>query len=288
MTTERDTPQATAETDALVTQTYRDVADERAPDHLDRAVLKEAASAARPSYSRLRSWTRPMAWAATVMLSVALVLEVSKVPGPQSVNFDGATPEFEVERPALGTPEELDATDDAPAEPVEVEMIDSDAFEETPAPATSLGRSSNVAPGAAVQAEPPKATSVAPVPVLQKRQRFEIRQDPVEQQNKPAPASSVDEFKLKDADMLRRAEDMARMQSGENNESSLVSSAADADVAALGVVAEAAEVKECDAATMRTPQTWFECIEKLEDVGRVDEARRERTLLQNAFPDFKP
>ena len=60
--------------------TYRELATERTPKHLDRAVLAEAASAAKPRYSRLTKWTRPVAWAATVLLSVALVLEITRTP----------------------------------------------------------------------------------------------------------------------------------------------------------------------------------------------------------------
>ena len=108
MTEERNTPDAVGETDALVTRTYREAANERAPDHLNQAVLKEAASAARPRYSRLMSWTRPMAWAATVMLSVALVLEMTRAPVPQSVTPHENAARFEAEAP------ELDVSGDAP------------------------------------------------------------------------------------------------------------------------------------------------------------------------------
>ena len=66
-----------------LSETYRELATERTPEHLDRAVLAEAGRAARPRYSRLTTWTRPMAWAATVLLSVALVLEITRTPEPQ-------------------------------------------------------------------------------------------------------------------------------------------------------------------------------------------------------------
>ena len=80
MTEERNTPESLADgdTDALVTRTYREAANQSAPEHLNRAILKQAATATRPRYSRLITWTRPMAWAATVVLSVALVLEVTQ------------------------------------------------------------------------------------------------------------------------------------------------------------------------------------------------------------------
>ena len=116
MTAGQDTPQSAAngESDARVTQTYREVAGQRAPEHLNQAILKEAASATRPRYSRLITWTRPMAWAAVVMLSVTLVLEIAKVPTPEAVTFERdssklevTSPEFEKAGSNLSTPIEM-------------------------------------------------------------------------------------------------------------------------------------------------------------------------------------
>lgn len=81
MSNERDESPVT--TDESVSRAYREIADERAPKHLDRAVLGRAARAARPGYARSRAWTRPLAWAATIVLSVAIVLELSRVPVPE-------------------------------------------------------------------------------------------------------------------------------------------------------------------------------------------------------------
>lgn len=108
MTEERN--QTDARADALVSQAYRDFADERTPEHLDRTILRAAAKAARPRYSRFIAWTRPMAWAATVMLSVALVLEVTNSPSPGVVSVDETIGTFEVQSP------EADAKDDGPAD----------------------------------------------------------------------------------------------------------------------------------------------------------------------------
>lgn len=108
MTEERN--QTDARADALVSQAYRDFADERTPEHLDRTILRAAAKAARPRYSRFIAWTRPMAWAATIMLSVALVLEVTNSPSPGVVSVDETIGTFEVQSP------EADAKDDGPAD----------------------------------------------------------------------------------------------------------------------------------------------------------------------------
>ena len=83
MTEQRRTPDPGAADDPRVSDMYRTVANERTPEHLDQAVLREATRAARPRYSRLRLWTRPTAWAAIVLLSATLLLQVSQVPPPQ-------------------------------------------------------------------------------------------------------------------------------------------------------------------------------------------------------------
>lgn len=276
MTEERNTAEPGAETDALVAQIYREVADERTPNHLDRAVLEEAASVARPRYARLRAWTRPMAWAATAILSVALVLEITKVPAPENIGFEDTASKFEV-----GIPE-LDPIDDAPTEVPQAEVVEQ-------APATPLGRSLNGAStGQPVEVAPAKAPAdqVAPEPILQERQRSELRPQAVEEGQLAAPAAKVDEFKLKDANMLRHAEDMARMQSGENREAASPSSAADAGT--LGAVAVSAEAPACDETVTSTPETWLECITGLEEAGLSREAQQQRELLQAAFPEFNP
>ena len=83
MTEERKTPDPGVADDPRVSDVYREMATERTPEHLDQAVLREAASAARPRYWRLRLWTRPAAWAAIVLLSATLLLQVSQVQPPQ-------------------------------------------------------------------------------------------------------------------------------------------------------------------------------------------------------------
>lgn len=132
----------TDERNELVSQTYREVADERAPERLNEAVLKEARRAARPKYARSRAWTRPLAWAATIVLTVAVVVEVTQTPVPGGSSFDVAAPETEgrlesapavleeaareAQVPAAAEPEkakgderkrEADAVADSPAEP---------------------------------------------------------------------------------------------------------------------------------------------------------------------------
>ena len=106
MTEERNRPELDGEVDSLVTRTYKEVASEIAPEHLDKAVLQQAANAARPRYLKSISWTRPMAWAATITLCVGLVLEITKEPpSPARAEFTSQAGQVEATALTLSKPE---------------------------------------------------------------------------------------------------------------------------------------------------------------------------------------
>lgn len=66
--------------DATLRDAYRQLATERAPDHLDRAILEQAGRAARPAgRTGLWAWRRPIAWTTMIGLTVAVVLEFNQV-----------------------------------------------------------------------------------------------------------------------------------------------------------------------------------------------------------------
>lgn len=73
-----------------VSDAYRDLASETAPPELDRKVLSMAAGARRSRYGKARTWIRPAAWAATIGLSLAFVLELSQVPENAPLNTGGS------------------------------------------------------------------------------------------------------------------------------------------------------------------------------------------------------
>ncbi|MCH9005455.1 MAG: hypothetical protein IH838_09225 [Proteobacteria bacterium] len=80
MTTERDKEAI----DELVSQTYREHSVEQAPERLNQEILSMATDdASRGSRTNFlfAAWTKPLAWAATIGISLAVVLELSQVPG---------------------------------------------------------------------------------------------------------------------------------------------------------------------------------------------------------------
>jgi len=73
--------------DPRVSDAYREMAHEETPAELDRKVLAMAAAGARTPRGLPRTWFRPLAWAATIALSFALVLEITQV---EDVQLDQA------------------------------------------------------------------------------------------------------------------------------------------------------------------------------------------------------
>lgn len=65
--------------DPRVSETYRAMATETTPPNLDERVLSMAADTRRTGFGVSRAWFRPVAWAATIGLSLAFVLEMSQL-----------------------------------------------------------------------------------------------------------------------------------------------------------------------------------------------------------------
>ncbi len=246
MTDERNKMDTDAETDAAVTQAYRETRDERIPESLNRAILDQAAKAARPRYSRIRLWTRPMAWAATAMLSVAIVLQLTQTPTPGNGSFDDGS--YEVDAPtdvAAGRLKEAVRSNEAP------------------------GGAPNTATDAAPKMGALRSTAkqLAPAAASETRQRVE--------QSKANIANQA----------LVEQEAAARLQEGEDQEA-VPAQTASTDFASLELVREHSDPGRCDVAATTTAETWLQCITALEEAGLSDVADEERKLLTAAFPDF--
>ena len=118
MTEERSSADTDGITDPLVSRTYRETASESVPAGLDQAVLRQAKREGGRRYSRSVVWLRPMAWAATIGLCLAIVIELSNVP-----QLDSAL--IEVPAAARVNPE-IKGKVDSLAEPETLEEIRSD------------------------------------------------------------------------------------------------------------------------------------------------------------------
>ena len=260
MTNERDKPASIV--DETVSRTYREVADERTPKHLDRAVLAEASRAARPRYARSRAWTRPLAWAATVTLTVAIVLELTQVPKPEEAFFEQERPIFD------------DAADQPPG------TAAAPAAAEAPA-SSATGRSNGVLPKTPEKTNLMQKTAAPIVTEAEGRQRQtalpEITHEPA------AAPVDADAFDIEDKELLRRADEMAEMRYVDSREEM----AAPEQAARLQSGALASAVDVCPEEVQRDPESWLNCIQALEEAEMETEAEAQKRLLQEAFPAFE-
>lgn len=69
--------------DPRVSAAYRDMANERSPEHLDHVILNAARAAAKPRWNRAVAWLRPAAWVASIGVCLAIVVEIALLPEPE-------------------------------------------------------------------------------------------------------------------------------------------------------------------------------------------------------------
>ena len=257
MTDERTSPQNDI-TDAEVSRTYREIATERAPASLNERVLLAANARTGHGYSRTISWLRPMAWAATIGLCLAIVIELSDVsqlgePLPERRALEPASaPEASVvkakESPGgLASPSAEGRTDIRPEDKRERRMPAAAALE-------SVARDE----AAVTNAAEPRRES-------------------------PREYADTRGFEVSDAPILEEAEEMARMRQGPNQEADLAAPS----VATGSALLDAAVPARCDDDVRVSPESWFECIEQLEESGFDAAAEQELAELKEAFPEFE-
>ena len=217
--------------DPHVSAAYREIADERTPEHLDHAILNAARGAARPRWNKAVAWLRPAAWAATIGVCLAIVVEISLLP------------------------------DQDPA------AVDSIPQESAPAPLPAAG---------AKRLEEPRSRAGEPQELGRPR---ELQRTPVADPAglSDSPATPADSAALG----VEKARERARRQTfGDAKPTTAVPFAAPAS----DLVQETATERYCDDSETGDPNTWLECILRLEREGLHEAARLERKLLADAFP----
>ena len=265
-----------AENDPAVSAAYRATATERTPPALDESVLRNAKAAAK--YSGLRGftafWFRPLAFVATLGLSLALLLELTSPVDFQSVQ----SPESEVGRRDVKStaadpiPAEIDTTRDA--RPGVDSPVENRQSAKPPAPAQSV--------------DPNLETG--------RRQRLELA---------PAAANAAKASTAPVADE-RMSADFAEMIEASSKQMSDKDGATDTAIQRLGTTSATDDIQAENVSAYRTTTaativtkrpcteeqvavsvTWWQCISDLEEAGRHDEAKAELELFNRAHPDFE-
>jgi hypothetical protein len=251
--------------DPLVSATYRAMANERTPAALDATVLRQARAATSRLQRFTEIWFRPLAFVATLALSLALVLELTSTPELQSPGIpDSGVGRREAEPfeadPHVGTSEFRKAAD-APAE--------MKPLPEPAVPAEAIG--SNV--GAGRGQKPVSTPDALNVPDIREEVSADFA-DMIESGSKQMPdADSVTVDAIYGKKAPRSNEEVRTEGVVPYGES-----AASVDV----------QPRPCDAEQTADAEGWWQCIADLEDAGRRDEASAELELFNEAYPDFEP
>lgn len=251
--------------DAVVSDAYRDLAQERTPAHLDHVVLNEARKAATNRPIRQVSWLRPAAWVTTIGLCLAIMLEVTDLVPQDNIVIDqpAATEQKESrsEEPAAGETRTDSLAPELAREPSRIEAHLAPAGAPTP-DSSKVELEVEEAPGA------PSATTLPSEVLLKSRAANTMTLD--------APVQN---------DMMLRqgAERHARAQEGTAREV-IQPLSSDAQFSAVRSDADAESVRFCGAEETASPATWIECILRLQEDGRHDEARLEHDRLHETFP----
>ena len=270
------------ESDPMVSAEYRTTATERTPPALDAVVLKKAKAAAEDSGLRgfTAFWFRPLAFVATLGLSLALILELTGSLDLQSVK--STEPEIGRRQP------ETTVADPIPA----VIGITSDVRRSADSPA---GKAQSVRPLAPAQA-------VNPSYETSRQQRLETTPsaaNDIEAAQAPASADApvTDEHTSADfADMIEASSKQMQEQDRmtDNAIQGLKQIRADDKVPVEEVAAFRASAyllneaaRPCTDEQLAVPVTWWQCISDLDEAGRHDEAKAEMDRFNRAHPDFK-
>ena len=266
--------------DASVTGAYRAMANERAPAHLDEKVLKMAAAAASP-YARARAWMRPVAWAATIALSFAFVLELSQLPSTD-LNATGAAQSTDSDTldqqviPSEDVAAKVGRLAPQSLPPASIEPADSQQQAERKRASTSTYLDAPVKDEFALRE----------MTVLQDAEelaRAQAGSDPGPKAVRAA-ASTPSTLSADDvsAELAAQRRDEADRQLAKRVNTEAHSAAA----AFEAIVSEEATDQACPAAVRETPETWTICIRELRESGRDKQAEDEYIEFRQVFPDF--
>lgn len=239
------------DTDPLVSAEYRTAATERTPPALDAAVLKTAAAAATDTglTGFMAGWFRPLAFVATLSLSLALLLELSQAPTEQSViipevEFGRRKAESIVTYPAAATTGETSSAD-LPTEKNQLQAVNIDG------------------------ASAPAAAN-APLADEQNSADFALMIE-----------ESAKQMQAEDSVTANAIRGLEQNRAADKIETGIV------DGLRASAYSPDEAPRPCTREQLAVPESWWRCISDLEKVGRHDEAKAELELFKKAHPDFE-
>jgi len=233
MTTEKEP----FEGDELVSETYRELGVEKAPEHLNQSILRMASGRSKQSPTRsnlFAPWMKPVAWAATIGLSLAIVLELTQVPTVAVRPDNIPTPELMREEAVLQDADLLEKMENGARlqSGPDRQLISED----------ELGRN---------------AARYDDLEVLSREPKGKVDAVAAPAQSSPAPSPATAEISA----ARKRAADLPA------DKKEMVSD--------LFLLEQSDTAESCDAAVRISRESWLECIEELRETGNEQAADRE-------------
>ncbi len=264
MTNERDKE----DMDTRVSDAYRELSAPRVPDHLNQTILRMAANKS-PGKGNLlfAAWVKPVTLAATIALSLAIVLELAEVPtSPIQMEVAPAgMSQAESVREEF-TPQETDSLDRAegrahsqlqrdPMSVREDESTSADGLIVEELVLKDTDRAKSEAKG--------KIDSFAASPATAALPAARKRAADVPDSNQPA-AMSLDSDQVV-AERLIATEPVASIE-------------------IMGAAKESSAAATCDDIARQSADTWLECIDKMRESGLTLDADREYEAFILEYP----
>lgn len=281
----------TREKDSRLADTYRALAQERVPDHLNNAVLGLAARSPRTAYSRTRAWIRPMAWAATIGLSIAIVLEITRLPETGAE----APPQMEPGRPhAIADGDSGNALLASPTtQPGDETGIEAEPAESALQPARRHDNAATDIFAAREIAVDRGANNTAPAPVVPEQSAVAVSAD-LEKASPPERTARQIVFEAKDD--TTTADDMLGTSSvpPDNRKATAVNDQRAAAARTMTTFSNSAAPgkkmseadRPCPAPVRQSARSWLACISDLREDGRDELAAYESEEFSRMFPGF--
>jgi hypothetical protein len=268
----------------LVSESYREVATEQAPARLNEQILRMATGKAaipqqRSAYAFAAAWLRPAAWAATIGLSLVIVLEITQEPivRPAPLAATSATP---AEDAVAGRLEEAQTKVDFEAE--------SPRMDEPPTTVVAPPKRQVVASESASKPLDSRSdvaygtTDEAYSTTDEAYNTTDEAYTTSDASKSLANAPANEQFKPRARDTLREAETQALLRSSaslQQEEFALASAMEKKESDAPG---------SCDNESRETAESWYACIMALRESGFTDDADSEHDEFILKFPDFEP
>ena len=277
--------------DPQVSDHYTSLADEKTPVDLDRAVLHEATRALRADNRKgsFGAWFRPVAFMATVGLSLAIILDLSDT----SIFKPPADMPFDTAPPAPVQPPAKNATDAAARNRSQTTFSEFKRQEKSAQARTSMvdapdaaGNDTGGSTSTAAVIEAPQADRGK----LRKKQSGPAAADTRPQGEPPEDYTEVSDVFTTEAESAEQR--VRKLEAAvDANLPSQPGAAAQFTAPQSTIASENYLVVEpvgCSKEQKSDVEEWWKCVETFRQTGLTEAANREFDNLRKNYPDFEP